>query len=231
MPGRRLHSHPVQHRQGCTRSHVGEHKSGRGCIRHPGSPLTLTPNPSLARHEATEATQRHAAWGGTTMSRPMPGSPPPIGHAAPRTRQQRPHQRCEHASKQAGAKGRRDHTVPPPPRERTQASTQTPKGEHNPNANTQPNHPPIKHAHSKPKLPPPREHKSAHATARGQARCVSAGTRGRVGDRHEAKQAKPPQSGHAGQAHTKTRKQWGLRRVPPCARPTGGEPRAKGRSQ
>lgn len=30
-----------------------------------------------------------------------------------------------------------------------------------------------------------------------------------------------PKSGHAGQAHTKARKQWGLRRVPPCAREKG----------
>lgn len=30
-----------------------------------------------------------------------------------------------------------------------------------------------------------------------------------------------PKSGHAGQAHTKARKQWGLRCVPPCAREKG----------
>lgn len=37
----------------------------------------------------------------------------------------------------------------------------------------------------------------------------------------------PHKGGHAGQAHTRERKQPGLRRVPPCARPTGGEPREK----
>lgn len=31
----------------------------------------------------------------------------------------------------------------------------------------------------------------------------------------------PHKGGHAGQAHTKARKQWGLRRVPPCAREKG----------
>lgn len=41
------------------------------------------------------------------------------------------------------------------------------------------------------------------------------------GDRHEAKQAKPTRAGTQKQAHTKTRKQWGLRRVPPCARQQG----------
>lgn len=139
----------------------------------------------------------------------------------PRTRQQAHTKGASTQASKRGKRGGRSHTAPPPqtsaptPRKRkhpkrTRAVAQTPN----------PNHPPSKHAHNKPKLPPPREHKSAHATARGQARCVSAGTRGSRGDRQEAKQAKPTRAGTQ-TAHTKARKQPWFAPCAACARQQG----------
>ena len=85
---------------------------------------------------------------------PQPGSPPPIGHASPRTRQQRPHKSMN--TNQAGARGgRRDTEAPnrptkaPTPKHANTKRRTRPARKHE----TQP--PASKHAHNKPALPPP----------------------------------------------------------------------------
>ena len=93
--------------------------------------------------------------------------------------------------------GRRDHTVPPP-----QASTPTPKhantpNANTPNANTQP--PASKHAHTSPAATPTQTLSRPRHSA--WAKQCKRGNPWQQGDRHEAKQAKPPQSGHADSAH------------------------------
>lgn len=140
------------------------------------------------------------------MSRPtLPPSPPrtsqrarPSAHTPKCERQKPTHPRAA-SEKRRG--GETTH-VPPPLRHKrthhprqhqeTQTPTRTRAVAQTPNPATHRANTPT----SKPKLPPPREHKSAHTNTCGRG-SVSAGTRGRVGDRHEAKQAKPPQSGHA----------------------------------
>jgi hypothetical protein len=170
-----------------TRFHVGDHK------REACSPLREHP-PLFQAHAS--GGRNHTVGGGTIMSRPLPGRPPPIRHTPPRTRQNRPHQSVNTQTSKPGQE-RRDHTAPPPPSKRTQASTQTPQTNtpnphHPPNEQTRPQQAP---------LPPPRKHKSAHATARGQARRVSAGTRGsRATDQNEAQTTR---RGHADSAHKK----------------------------
>lgn len=106
-----------------------------------------------------------------------------------------PHQRREHQPSKRGRGG--GTTLSHHPKQaRQHQSTQTPKGEHAPRVNTKPSHPQANTPTTSPnKARPQANTKSAHARARGQARCVSAGgpaCPGR-GDRHEAKQAKPPQ--------------------------------------
>ena len=155
-----------------------------------------TPRLSPRTQQPGSATNAHKGAG-----QPCPAPTwPPSAHRAhtSRAHANKPTPGHEHANKQAGAR-RRDHTVPPP-----QASAPTPRKHKHQKANTtvaqtpNPNHPPSKHAHNR--CRPTRANTDrAHATARGQARCVSAKQWGDT--RHEAKQAKPPQSGHAGQAH------------------------------
>ena len=70
-------------------------------VSTPGAPHT--PRLSLPRHGATEATQRHAVWGGTTLSRPTyryPRTQGSIAHA------NKPTPEREHASKQASKRGK-----------------------------------------------------------------------------------------------------------------------------
>lgn len=109
---------------------------------------------------------------------PLPGRPPPIGHTQAAHTPTAPTPEREHASKQAGAKGRRDHTVPPPPSERTQASTQTPQANTGSSANTQPQPPASKHAHSKPQQVRPQANtRNVPTPTRVGTPSVSAGTR------------------------------------------------------
>ena len=99
---------------------------------------------------------------------PQPGSPPPIGHASPRTRQQRPHKSMN--TNQAGARGgdgtQKRPTAPP---KRQHQSTQTPKGEHAPRANTKPSHPQANTPTTSLLFHHPREHKSAHTVTCGRS--------------------------------------------------------------
>ena len=202
-------------------------------LHRPVAPLSLPS--TLSPRTQQPGTARHAVWGGTTMSRPNKATLRPSGTQNHRTRQQA-HTRGVSTNQASGAKGRRDHTAPP---HHQSANTKARKhpNEHAPRVNTKPSHPQANTPTASPnKARPQANTKSAHARARGQARCVSAGgpaCPGR-GDRHEAKQAKPPQ----GRARRSKRTQ-GERAnngvcaeaVPPCARQTGGETRAKGRSQ
>lgn len=167
--------------------------------------------------------------GRDTIVPPLPGRPPPIGHAAPRTRQQRPHKSVStkkptppEGGEREGAAGHRS-VPPPPPNRQHQESANTPS-EHTPNANTKP--PASKHDHNKPQQgTPPSEHKerprqSAWASKmceRGNPR-APAGATGMKQSRRN-----PHKGGHAGQAH-KASAQTTLfaPTVPPCARPTGG---------
>ena len=215
---------------GGTRSHLGERK--RIVFTTLGSTLTLTPNPSLLpRARSIRAPPPTAYGAGQRCPAPLP---------LPRTQGSIAHANSAHtrrvstqASKQAEAKGRRDTIVPPP-----QASAPTPRKRKHPKR-TQPKR---KHQTTREqtrpqaspnKARPQANTKSAHAKTRGQ-NSVSAGgpaCPGR-GDRHEAKQAKPPQ-GRARRQRTQKRANNGVcaEAVPPCARQTGGETRAKGRSQ
>ena len=69
--------------------------------------------------------------------------------AEPHTRQQAHTPKREHASKQAGQRGGRSHTVPPPHQSANTKARKHPH-EHAPRVNTNPSHPPSKHAHNKP---------------------------------------------------------------------------------
>ena len=159
------------------------------------------------------------------MSRPYLAALRPSGTHKPRTHQTAPTPEREHASKQASrARGGGGTTLSHhPPRERTQASTQTPQANTPPAQTPNPNHPPSKHAHNKPRCHPRANTRAPTPTARGQ-NSVSAGTRGRVGDRHEAKQGETPT-----RAGTQDKRTQGERAnngvcaeaVPPCARQTG----------
>lgn len=161
--------------------------------------------------------------------------------AAPHTRQQHPHHRREHQNPTrqkttSTTKSGRNHTIPPP---HQSANTKKRKHQKANTPRTQTRNPPHPQANTPTTSPnkarPQANTKSAHARARGQARCVSEGgpaCPGR-GDRHEAKQAKPPQgrarrtSAHKASAQTT----WF---APKRCRPAParrGETRAKGRSQ
>ena len=122
--------------------------------------LVLAPCEHPTRHASLPAPRSsrapHATLYGAGQRCPAPYcyTPHAGGQAQNRAHANKPTPEREHASKQAGAR-RRDHTVPPPPSKRANtksANTHTNTGS---SANTQPNHPPSKHAHNKPKLPPP----------------------------------------------------------------------------
>lgn len=150
------------------------------------------------------------------MSRPNKATLRPSG-TQNRAHANKPTPEREHASKQAsrGKRGGGGTTLPHHPQASTQASTQTPKRTRPARKHeTQP--PASKHAHSKPKLPPPRKHKSAHARTRGQARCVSAGTRGSKGRPARTKRKRPTRARrttHTTSAQT-TRFAYGVRLRP-----------------
>ena len=123
------------------------------------------------------------------------------------------------ASKQAGAKGRRDHTAPATPSKRANTKkAQTPQANTGSSANTKPSHPQANTPTSKPQQgTPPSEHKerprqSAWASKmceRGNPRALAGATGMKQSRRN------PPKAGTQKQAHTRrARKQWGLRR--PC---------------
>ena len=160
------------------------------CFHHSGR----APPPSFSStRNATGAAPR--CMGRDMVVPPQQGHPPPIGHAEPPHTPTSPHQRREHQPSKRGRGG--GTTLSHHPKQaRQHQSTQTPKGEHAPRVNTKPSHPQANTPTTSPnKARPQANTKSAHARARGQARCVSAGgpaCPGR-GDRHEAKQAKPPQ--------------------------------------
>ena len=133
----RLHSHPVQHRQGCTRSHVGERK--RIVFTTLGSALTLTPNPSpLPRARISRAAPPTHVMGRDNVVPPHYRYPAPKGASHTPTS---PHQSVSTQASKPGQRGRRDHTVPPPQASAPTPKAQTPKDEHAPRANTKPQPP------------------------------------------------------------------------------------------
>ena len=144
----------------------------------------------------------------------------------PRTRQQA-HARGAH-TQTSRSKGADAATLPHHPNQarQHQESANTPS-EHNSSANTKPQ-PPTQRANTptnKPCCHPRANTGHAHATARGRG-SVNAGTRGsRATGTSETR--RNPQKRARRQRTQGARKQRGSRRVPPCARPTGGEPRAK----
>lgn len=151
---------------------------------------------SLSAPRGDRSSPRHAIWGGTRLSRPYLAALRPSGTQNHRTRQQA-HTRGVSTQASKRGKGGGGTTLSHHPKQaRQHQSTQTPKGEHAPRVNTKPSHPQANTPTTSPnKARPQANTKSAHARARGQARCVSEGgpaCPGR-GDRHEAKQAKPPQ--------------------------------------
>lgn len=114
------------------------------------SPLRAgTPTLNLLSSTRTQRRQRHPAAHGAGHDCPAPLPPltwPPTGS---RTRFSSPHQSV---NTQPSKRGRSGGTmiVPPPPGERTHQSTQTPQTNTGSSANTQPQPPASKHAHSKP---------------------------------------------------------------------------------
>ena len=155
------------------------------------SALRAPHTPRLSLRTQQPGTARHAVWGGTIMSRPIPSRPPARAHA------NKPTPGREHASKQARrGKGVAGPHCPTTPSKRANTQkTQTPKRTRPARKHeTQP--PASKHAHNKPQQgTPPSEHKerprqSAWASKMCERRRTRVPSRG---DRHEAKQAKPPQ--------------------------------------
>lgn len=132
-----------------TRSHVGEHKRGRGVVftTPSGHPH---PQSSLFHAHATAAAPPSSAWGGTTLPRPIT-APYLAAHRLAHTLF-KPTPEREHQPSKRGRSGG-TMIVPPPQASAPTPKAQTPKGEHNPNANTKP--PASKHAHNKPVFPPP----------------------------------------------------------------------------
>lgn len=125
----RLHSHPVQHRQGCTRSHVGERK--RIVFTTLGSALTLTPNPSLL----PRARSIRAAPPTHVMGRDN-HVPPHYRYPAPKGASHTPTSPHQSVSTQASKPGQRGggttlshhHTKAPTPRS-ANTHTNTPRAQ------------------------------------------------------------------------------------------------------
>lgn len=114
------------------------------------TPRGAPPNPSLA-HNATGATP-HCMGRDNDCPAPLPLLPQRNSHA----HTNKPTPEREHASKQAGAKGRtqphRPTTPSKPAPTPKSANTHTNTGS---SANTKPQPPASKHTHNKPALPPP----------------------------------------------------------------------------
>lgn len=157
--------------------------------------------------------------------RPLPGRPPARAHAF------QAHTR--RVSTQASKRGRSGGTmiVPPPPGERTHQSTQTPQANTGSSANTQPQPPASKHAHSKPQQVRPQANtRNVPTPTRVGAPSVSAGTRV-LAEATGTNEAQTTNAGTQDNAHNKRANNLVCARCAACARPTGGETRAKGRSQ
>ena len=170
----------------------------------PRGPLPHISLRVLTHHESTphatplsaprgDQRQPSATLHGAGQSCPAPTLPPSAhrAHATAHTPKP-PTQAREHANKQGG-QGAVGHRTPHHP---TKAPTPRKRKHPHEHEKAQPSHPASKHAHNKPQQgTPPREHtKNAHTKRVGANKCVSAGTRvPSRGDRHEAKQAKPPQ--------------------------------------
>ena len=105
------------------------------------------PQSSLFHAHATAAAPPSSAWGGTIMSRPIT-APYLAAHRLAHTLF-KPTPEREHQPSKRGRSGG-TMIVPPPPGERTHQSTQTPQANTGSSANTQPQTPASKHAHSKP---------------------------------------------------------------------------------
>ena len=105
--------------------------------------------PTLLLH-ATQRGQRHAVWGGTTLSRPITVTPAPKGASHTPTS---PHQSVSTQASKPGQRGGGTTLSHHPKQARQHQESANTPSEHTPNANTKP--PASKHAHSKPKLPPP----------------------------------------------------------------------------
>ena len=164
---------------------------------------------------------------GAGQSCPAPTLPPSAhrAHATAHTPKP-PTPEREHQPSKPGQR-RRDHTVPPPPSERTQASTQTPTRTHPESANTQPNHPqantptasPCCHPHANTRAPTPNVWASKMCE-RGNP--WQQGRPARTKRRHTTRARR--------QAHTQERANNGVCAV--CRlRPQGRKAREKGRSQ
>ena len=137
-----------------TRFHVGDHK------REVCSPLREHPLSSRRTHRGRNHTV------GAGHDRPAPPCRP-ARHTPPRTRQSRPHAACE---RQASAKAGRPKQSEP----RAPTRAPTPRNANTPSEHTKPQPPTEQTRPQQAPLPPPRKHKSAHATARGRS-SVSAG--------------------------------------------------------
>lgn len=142
------------------------------------SPLRAgTPTLNLLSSTRTQRRQRHPAAHGAGHDCPAPLPPltwPPTGS---RTRFSSPHQRREHQPSKRGRSGG-TMIVPPPPGERTHQSTQTPQANTGSSANTQPQPPASKHAHSKPQQVRPQANtRNVPTPTRVGTPSVSAGTR------------------------------------------------------
>lgn len=177
---------------------------------------------SLFHAHATAAAPPSSAWGGTIMSRPIT-APYLAAHRLAHTLF-KPTPEREHQPSKRGRSGG-TMIVPPPPGERTHQSTQTPQANTGSSANTQPQPPASKHAHSKPQQVRPQANtRNVPTPTRVGTPSVSAGTRV-LAEATGMKQSRrnPHKGGHAGQAHTRrARKQRGLRRSGAALRPPDG---------
>lgn len=133
------------------------------------------PQSSLFHAHATAAAPPSSAWGGTIMSRPIT-APYLAAHRLAHTLF-KPTPEREHQPSKRGRSGG-TMIVPPPPGERTHQSTQTPQANTGSSANTQPQPPASKHAHSKPQQVRPQANtRNVPTPTRVGTPSVSAGTR------------------------------------------------------
>ena len=116
-----------------------------------------THNPSLARHAAAGQRTPHCMGRDNVVPPHLPLPPHPRER---RTRQSRPHAAREHQKptppEGSGREGAAGQTTPHHPQASAHKQARKHPREHNQKAQTpNPNHPTSKHAHNKPKLPPP----------------------------------------------------------------------------
>ena len=210
----------------------------RGGARHPPSQATTVRPTSLPLSPISLCVRALAPWEHplTLLLRAtqQPGSPAPrtMGRdtivpphyrysrsTAPRTRQQA-HTRGANtqASKQAGARGRRDHTAPTTPKRAhtsKHANTHTNTG----SSSKHQTQPPTKQTRPQQVPPHPREHKSAHAETRGQAKQCERKTMGQHPGMKQSR--RNPQRRARRSKHTRSAQTTWFAPVCACARHTG----------